>query len=329
MSDDNRSPVKPVFAQTDVAICVVSSEEYAPFAAVTITSIVANSKPEKTYDIVVFSSDMANATQKRIRSLSRRNISIRVIDVLPFIQGLEFYTCAGISANTYYRLLAPDIFAAYDKILYIDSDTVVNRDLGDLFELELGDNFMAEARDSRALSFVTRKVPLEKEIHHFRNQLGLKDITRYYQGGVALYNLKKLRETYERGYLIKEATARQYEYMDQDLTNVLFEGKILELPMNWNVMVGDHHGRVFEAEMGRAEDVEEYAKARMEPWVVHYVTKMMPSVTEVTDLEEYFWRYARHSPFYGEILGMLAKTEMERYRREARARVESSLINMV
>lgn len=323
----NSAPIVPVFAKTDAAICLVSSEQYSPFAAVTIASIVANAKDDRNYDLVVFSSDMTEDTQKRIRTLERKNVSIRIIDIMPFVKGLDFYTCCNVSANTYYRLLAPDIFAAYDKILYIDSDTVVNRDLGDLFALDLKDNYMAAALDTRAVSFVTRQNPLEEEIVHFKDQLGLKNIAKYYQGGVALYNLVKMREDFEPGFLIKEATTRNYRYMDQDLTNVLFEGKTLELPSNWNVMVSDHYGRVFEAEMS-PEGVSAYAAARLDPWIVHYLTQMMPCVNEVTDMEEYFWKYARISPFYDELLGMLMKTEAEKYRREARARVESSLANL-
>ena len=44
-----------------------------------------------------------------------------------------------------HAIFIPD-FVTEDKVLYLDSDLVVTGDLTDLFELDLGENYLAAAR---------------------------------------------------------------------------------------------------------------------------------------------------------------------------------------
>ena len=301
--------VEKVFAHTDAAVCIVSSELYSPFASVVVASIKANAKADLNYDLVILSSDMTEATKAKFLTMAAANFSIRIIDVTKMVSGFDFYTCSGINANTYYRLFAPEIFTGYDKLLYLDSDIAVNHDVAELYQVELGDNYLAEVLETRAIAFCSGPNPKQEEIRHLKEELGLKDITRYFQGGVALFNLRLLRQDFPAPTLVEEALKHKFKYLDQDLTNVLFEDRILELDNRWNVLVADHYGHIFEETLSEPLK-SRYFAARKDPWIVHYITRMMPCSVTLPDLGEYFWKYARLSPCYDQLVEMMIQTEV-------------------
>ena len=49
----NICALNPAFSKNNVAVCIVSSNEYAPFAAVVLTSIVFNASEKNNYDSII------------------------------------------------------------------------------------------------------------------------------------------------------------------------------------------------------------------------------------------------------------------------------------
>ena len=89
-----------------------------------------------------------------------------------------------INHMTFARYFIPD-FVTEDKVLYLDSDLIVTGDLTDLFELDLGENYLAAARSC------------------FGAGLG-------FNAGVLLINNKKWRSENIRQQLI-ELTEKEHE----------------------------------------------------------------------------------------------------------------------
>ncbi|MBQ5327283.1 MAG: glycosyltransferase family 8 protein [Oscillospiraceae bacterium] len=103
----------------------------------------------------------------------------------------------------YYRIFASKFLPEnLDKILYLDPDLVVLKNLSELYNTELADNFYAAA------SHVSR--PLQK-FNEIRLQMDTKG--PYINSGVMLMNLKLLRR--------KQDFVRVFEYIDKN-KNVLF-----------------------------------------------------------------------------------------------------------
>lgn len=290
----------PAFEKNNVAVVLVSSDEYAPFASVVVTSVVANASEENNYDIVVLTNDMLLRNRWRIEKIAEghANVSIRVLDISKMIEGFSFYTWAHFTSNTYYRLLTPDIFANYDKVLYLDSDIVVDHDVAELYHTELRGYYLAAALDTHVVSYCTMDPPLEQRQYNIE-VLGMKDPELYFQAGVSLFNVKEIRKDFGEGYLIQEGLNNKLRWLDQDLLNKLFYGKIKKLSNKWNVMVSNIPTLIDEYHLP-AELRTEYYNARREPYIVHYVGRSMPCLvtTFTPDLFEYFWKYARMSVFY-------------------------------
>lgn len=294
--------INPVFEEKNVAIAIVSSDEYCPFAAVVIASIIANATPENNYDIVVLSNDMLRRNVWRIEKMAEGhdNVSVRVLDISKMIQGFTFYTWAHFTPNTYYRLLTPDVFENYNKVIYLDSDTVVNHDIAELYHTDVEGYYLGCAYDTHVVSYCTRKPPLEQREYNIKT-LKMKNPEEYFQAGVSIFNVKKIREDFEPGYLLKQGMENKLRWLDQDLINMLFHGHIKRVPNKWNVMVSNIPDELDEYHL--PEDLRrEYFEARLDPYIVHYVGSSMPCATLTPDLYEYFWKYARMTAFYEVLL---------------------------
>lgn len=317
--------IQPVFKENFAAIALVASDEYAPFASVVVASIIANANNEHNYDIVVLTNDMLQRNRWRIEKQAEEheNVSVRVLDISKMIENFSFYTWAHFTSNTYYRLLTPDVFSLYEKVVYLDSDIVVNHDIFEIFEIELDDNYLAAAFDTHVVAYCTQNPPLEQRDYNIK-QLGMENPELYFQAGVSLFNIKALRNDFEEGYLIKQGVSHKLRWLDQDLLNMLFYGKILRLPNRWNVMVSNEPQSLDEYHLP-TELRQEYYEARREPYIVHYVGRSMPCYTTQPDLFEYFWKYARMTEFYEILVQRMAIDYAEKLAESVRIQMRQEM----
>ena len=119
-----------------------------------------------------------------------------------------------ITKSTYYRLFA----AAYlpkdvDRVLYIDPDTLVLRDLSALYDLDFGDNLYAGC----------------SHVGWFRNFLNTTRLkmTRkkpYVNAGILMINLSELRKEFSADEIFRyiEKNASKLLLADQDVLNALY-----------------------------------------------------------------------------------------------------------
>lgn len=119
------------------------------------------------------------------------------------------------------ELLPQDIL----RCIYLDTDTLVGRDLAELSDLPLDENLIGMV--------VTDRMP-PRDIEYVRS-LGI-DPDHWYNTGVALVDLEAWRtEGVTDGLLrCKRSMPPNLWFSDQDLLNKFFAGKIRELDPSWN-----------------------------------------------------------------------------------------------
>lgn len=131
-----------------------------------------------------------------------------------------------------------------DKILYLDVDTIVDKDLTELWNFNLG-NCCIAAR--------------------FENQKA-----EYFNSGVLLMNLKMIRDLQLDDKVIRLLKKCRFAFPDQDAMNIIFKGRIKELPFKYNVL-------------GR-DEVYDY------PIVIrHYAGIIKPWKENASELDKVFW----------------------------------------
>ena len=169
-----------------------------------------------------------------------------------------------INHMTFARYFIPD-FVTEDKVLYLDSDLIVTGDLTPLFELDLGENYLAAARSC------------------FGAGVG-------FNAGVLLINNKKWKSNNMRQQLV-ELTEKEHENVgegDQSILNILFQSSYYQLEDIYNFQIGfdagaaeKNHAFIFEIPLTPI------------PKILHYISPDKPwKQFSVGRLREEWWKYS-------------------------------------
>ena len=266
-----------------------------------LESILENSNNKRKYDIYILTSDISKENKKRIHEIvkNKDNFSLNFVDVLPFVKEKSFFVDQHISVETYYRLYIFDLFKTTSKVLYLDSDMVVNEDIADLYDTNIEDYYLAAVKDiDMAGSSKKNKEMLE----YISKEVGCKEDGSYFQAGVILFNLDSIRKKYKTEDLVELALQKNWRYWDQDVLNYAFKEKVYYIPQSWNVLMNWQNG-IYESRMNSIKCApyvlySEYMKAREKPKIVHYAGYQKPWEVTECDMAEYFWKYARKTLYY-------------------------------
>ena len=135
----------------------------------------------------------------------------------------------GLSIGATFRLLIFQVLSPQiDKVIYLDADTIVNLDIQELWQIDLGD------KPFGGVAEVDNGVNTQQLFAICRDKV-VKD-EDYINSGVWLMNLAQLRknkDVIENGveFIIAHP---QYAYFDQDIFNYCFGVQALRLPTKFN-----------------------------------------------------------------------------------------------
>ena len=178
-----------------VPVFLTINSAYAPYAAAAIHSLVQHTDPKRYYRVIILHDGLNLVNRWRLRNLVTRNVAIQFKKMSRslYLKAIVAYCTrrqkgAGdffSSAVYYYRAFIPLMFPLYRKAVYIDSDTILRGDIGELYDTELGDNVMA--------AMVDPKVTVIPEFRDYvNNALGIPH-DEYVNSGVQVLDLRKMR----------------------------------------------------------------------------------------------------------------------------------------
>jgi lipopolysaccharide biosynthesis glycosyltransferase len=131
----------------------------------------------------------------------------------------------GVRPLMWYRTMLPERLPELDRILYLDADTLVVDDLRPLWN---------EDMRGCVLAAVTNVTP---RMHRsWPAKLGIADPQCYFNSGVMLMDLARLRADDAASRLIGYGRGRDLMWWDQDALNVIYGGQRLPLHPRWNCM---------------------------------------------------------------------------------------------
>ena len=188
---------------------------------VLLTSILFNSKSSTIYYFhIMIPNDFFEENKQKIKGLFKKYKKCKKCKIIFLNMGKKYKdwkTSKYYSAAVYYRLSLPDKVKNYDKIIYLDCDTMVHNDLSNLYNIEMGDKYY--------MGFPAHEISY-LEINGTRN---------YINSGVMLINLKLLRRV--KSSLLFEKYFRAYgtKKVDEYLINIIFYNKISFLPFEYGI----------------------------------------------------------------------------------------------
>lgn len=266
-----------------IPIFFTIDNNYVPYNAVALKSIIENASKDYQYNVIILYQDLTEENRTSLQSLSNENFSI---EFRYMKQSFETITdrienrlrCDYFTLTIYFRLFIADMFPEYDKGIYIDSDIVVPGDISELYNVELGNNLIAASTDHSI-----QEIP--ELINYMENAVGVKK-QEYINSGVLVMNLKMMREKEFSKHFLYLLNKYHFDSVapDQDYLNAMCNGKIVYLDECWDAM----------PTQGK--------KPLKNPKLIHYNLFAKPWCYDNVAYEEYFWDYAQKTKFYKDIV---------------------------
>lgn len=137
---------------------------------------------------------------------------------------------------TFYRFFIPKLLAPnIEKAIYLDADTIVNLDIKELWQIELGDKVLASVADKEC----NHRTHVRDAKSKFLITHGFVEPEDYFVAGILMLNLNRLRgesETIKSGIKFLNENP-EMRYHDQDILNYLFSKDYVKLDEKFDVFV--------------------------------------------------------------------------------------------
>ncbi|MBR4464908.1 MAG: glycosyltransferase family 8 protein [Treponema sp.] len=276
-------PEVPIFFATD--------DNYVPFLAVAMTSLLVNASKNHFYKIYILTTSLkreyAEQLQLIVKDCAPDNASLDFVslrDEMEKSQG-AFHLRHYYSRETYCRIFIPRFFPQYEKVLYLDCDIVVTGDISELYNTEIGDNLVAAAPEEVMADFDVYGTYVEKALGISRN--------KYFSAGILLINAELYRKENIEGKFIELMNRFVFRVtQDEDYLNVLCKDRVKWLPLEWNKSAYAVEGRA------------KFDSTKLK--IIHYKINWKPWHYDNVLYEEYFWMYAQQTFLYDNILKIKA-----------------------
>ncbi len=298
---DKIPDIYPAFSKNNIAIAVSCNEYYMPMLGIMLHSLLKNGSKENNYDILVlrnkpeFDSEGAirniKMLQKMVSTFS--NAKIRFVDISALLGNKDFFVRGNFTPETYFRLFLPKVLVNYDKVLYLDADMVVCKDVASLYHTDLEDMYLGAVRDP--IISGSNKSPAYNQCEYMK-KLGIKNIYDYFQAGVLLINLKKVSENQLCEKMIEYAATHECDLVDQDVLNLFCQGKVKYIDNKWNVDVNRIAMKV--VPYAPSAMWKEYKENRENAYIYHFAGADKPWKDPSLDKADIFWDAARETSWY-------------------------------
>ena len=283
---------------------------YVKQLATVIMSILKNSNSK--FDFNVLHRDITCDNMKKLESMLKKydNAEIKFYNISDYLknQDLESFMSRRkeynyISIETYFRFFIPDIFKQYDKVIYLDSDILVFTDLFNLYNIDLKDNYLGAIQDT-FLELAVNNPKIKTSLHpkisyseYFKKYL-YKQNNKYFNAGILLFNVKKMREDDITLKLFDFALKNSpLEFQDQCVLNAVLEKSTTYIDYRWNVLK-DLKSYINLFPQDKKNIFEQIYK---NPYIFHYVWHNKPWL--IHDDYNYsfiteWWKYYKMTPFF-------------------------------
>lgn len=251
-----------------VNIAFTIDNNYPVYTLLVIDSILKNNKSNSEYCFYIVEQDLTEKNKNLMKNYVEKKgqkIEFVKVDLEKIDNGVNYFTFSNrITPIAMARIMLPELLPEdVEKVIYLDSDILVIDDIANLYNQNLNNYPLGMA--------VNNYVPK----HYLVCPKTCKKKHFYANSGVILFDLKKCRQdkvsqkllgylnenkkhfNYENRY---EIDAKIFLYPDQDLINVVMDGKIYPLEKKWNNQVINRKSIISIEKSG----------------IIHYIGKVKP-----------------------------------------------------
>ena len=271
----------------EIQVVLAADSRFAMPLAVTVRSVLDSLAPPRKVAITILDGGLTLADKDRLSaswmspnlaSIEWRTVERSVLNALK--------VSGHVNEMTYFRMLVPEALPdAVKRVIYLDSDLLIRRDLSEIWDRDLDGSACLAAQDCAAPYFdgaaalasfrqcaaylvARRPVPNAQA-------LGLEGSLPYFNGGVMLIDIDLWRRENVTRRLIEclRANHEHIRWWDQYALNVVLADRWKPLDPRWNQ--GSHLYR-FPDSRRSPFDQETFDQLRSDPYIVHFTSAVKP-----------------------------------------------------
>ena len=213
------------------------------------------------------------------------------------------------SKEIFYRIFIPLVMPRYKKVLYLDSDVIINQNIDDIFDIDFENKHILAVRDT--ISPVLNLDKNNERKKHIVNVLKLSTPKAYFNSGLILFNIPQIDITEYIKRLKNILTIKEFLFPDQDMLNKIFENNVKLISQSYNFCYG-----VLIWDKGYKNEIsgrfkKDFLQALNNPKIIHYTSPKKPWDSVDEEMFNIFWQYARKTPYYEELMYKMCKTTVK------------------
>ena len=166
---------------------------------------------------------------------------------------------------------------------------------------------------------------MEIRYPEYYKQFRFRNIFTLINAGVLLIDTAAMRRDFSAKYLLDFAQQGNFRFQDQDLLNILCEGKILYLDSGWNFFGDpDDSYRGYSRSFAPKPYLEAYLRAKDHIRILHFAGCEKPWLYPDNEYAFLFWEYFRKTPYYERAAGCTLRAE-----KQSKPRPQGSLLRRI
>ena len=266
-----------------IPVVFICDRRYVIPTSVAVSSLICNKKPDTHYVVYIVTTGLPEEDINPFYEFKTRDTDIHILTAsIEEFKDLQDHP--HVTTASYLKFDLAELISGEEKALYMDGDVIIQKDLSDLFEINIEKYYAAAVKD----------LPLKD------NSLNIKD---YFNTGVMLLNLRRMREGNISAALLNTGrSGYKLTYQDQDCFNICFEKNVKLLPVIYNNFYGlfmqqqkkysmDCINKYFGTQYASYEDMKEKS------YILHLVGYDKPWLYSYNLLTREWDDYFKKSPF--------------------------------
>ena len=264
-----------------ISIAYCPNNIYTPFTYVSMLSTLS-SKSESTYIsfYIITSRNFSNSNVDFIMSLYDQYDYFNITFIKIDNRYNNVFISRRMTKETYFRFSLGELFPSLNKIIYLDSDVIVYKDLYNLYNSKFNGKFV--------LGQVTGNNRYkETGVYRINNGILFFD----------LYNMRKYQIEKKALEIIKKG--KHFLYHDQTLMNNFFKKYIGIFPYEYHARNWKNYNHIkqFNNVSGNIYDNDYMYFSTKYPSIRHFLGNSKPIYSDNWHIEDW-WYFARKSKFY-------------------------------
>lgn len=264
-----------------IPVAIVINNDYAMQASVVIASLISSKDTDTFYHVNIVTDSINKHNSDKLLSMQTNNVKIDIVQL-----GAKYESIINDtrwSNIIFYKFNVPFIFNEYEKIILLDADTIVLKDLTEMYNTELNDNYAAVVNDITMI---------------LKDDKFTKSITHYFNIGTILFNAKKIRKDFSLEDVITCYMNNTDLFLspEQDTLNYLFENKLVFLhPKYQYITLYDNY---LKSNLLKFHKIKNKKELDINNLVILHFAQMQPWKYFNLPYGKIWDKYYKQSPFY-------------------------------